>query len=144
MHPIGSIHRLYRLYTIGIYCLLGGYVWALPPSTQNQNNPCIWSNYSGLTRPWPPKWWFSKGHFLFHGHLGWWNIIFWPDGWHSICTASSFCQGRVLFLSAPWLQISWITRSCGHWMGQFGPGERVHDTDTWMSQEVSKRIVSRL
>ena len=36
--------------------------------------PWFWSNYSDLTRP-HPKWWFSKGHVLFQGHLGWWNIM---------------------------------------------------------------------
>ncbi len=39
----------------------------------------IWSNYSDLTRPISPKWWFSKGNFLFQGNLGWLKIIIWPD-----------------------------------------------------------------
>ncbi len=36
----------------------------------------IWANYSDLTRPISPKWWFSKGNpRLFQENLGWWNII---------------------------------------------------------------------
>ena len=42
-----------------------------------QNFPCwsIWSNYSDLTRPGPPKGSLVTGIPLFQGNPGWWNII---------------------------------------------------------------------
>ena len=39
----------------------------------------LWSNYSGLTRPGPPRCSRGREIRLFHRNLGWWNIIIWPE-----------------------------------------------------------------
>ena len=46
-------------------------VWVWTPED------CIWSNYSDITGG-PPKGSWGREIPWFPGHLGWWNIIFWP------------------------------------------------------------------
>ena len=81
------------------------FIWNTSLGPSSSANQCheysvvfIWSNYSDLTRPISPKWWFSKGNPLISGKsrlVKYYSIC--PDSWVVLGLNKNSCEKTCFF-----------------------------------------------